>query len=163
MASLTRWMWVWVNSEDWWWTAKPGVVRFMGSQRVGHDWATERNWTELNGTRALKSFPFHCFPLFLCIDHWGRLSYLSLLFFGTLHSDAFHGVAKSQTRLSNWTELNWKHLFNIKNKFSVVSWRGFLTLQIVFSTIWFLHKVSKHNWELVIFISIISLFLDLIH
>ena len=38
--------------------------------------------------RDLKSFPFYCFPLFLCIDHWGRLSYLSLLFLGTLHSDA---------------------------------------------------------------------------
>ena len=29
------------------------------------------------------------FPLFHCIDCWGRLSYLSLLFFGTLHSDAY--------------------------------------------------------------------------
>ena len=28
----------------------------------------------------------YCFPLFLCTDHWGRLSYLSLLFFETLHS-----------------------------------------------------------------------------
>ena len=36
-----------------------------------------------------KSFPFCCFPLFLCIDCWGRLSYLSLLSFGTLHSDAY--------------------------------------------------------------------------
>ena len=35
------------------------------------------------------SFPFYCFRLFLCIDHWGRLSYRSLLFFGTLHSDAY--------------------------------------------------------------------------
>ena len=34
-------------------------------------------------------FPFCCFPLFLCVDHWGRLSYLSLLFFGTLHSDGW--------------------------------------------------------------------------
>ena len=33
------------------------------------------------------SFPFYCFPLFLCIDRWGSLSYLSLLFFGTLHSN----------------------------------------------------------------------------
>ena len=36
-----------------------------------------------------RSFPFYCFPLFLCIDHWGRLSYLSLLFFGTLHPNAY--------------------------------------------------------------------------
>ena len=46
MASLTRWMWVSVNSGSWWWTGKPGMLQFMGSQRVGHDWATELNWTE---------------------------------------------------------------------------------------------------------------------
>jgi len=45
MASLTRWTWVWVNSGSWWWTGRPGALRFMGSQRVGHDWATELNWT----------------------------------------------------------------------------------------------------------------------
>ena len=43
MASLTRWTWVWVNSGRWWWTGRPGVLRFMGSQRVRHDWATELN------------------------------------------------------------------------------------------------------------------------
>ena len=47
MASLTRWMWVWVNSRSWWWTGRPGVLQFMGSQGVGHDWATELNWTEV--------------------------------------------------------------------------------------------------------------------
>ena len=46
MASQTQWTWVWVNSCSWWWTGRPGVLRFMGSQRVGHDWATELNWTE---------------------------------------------------------------------------------------------------------------------
>ena len=45
MASLTQWTWVWVNSGSWWWTGRPGVLRFMGSQRIGHDWATELNWT----------------------------------------------------------------------------------------------------------------------
>ena len=53
MASLTRWMWVWVTSGSWWWTGRPGVLRFMGSQRVGHDWATELNW--LNSFSKLKS------------------------------------------------------------------------------------------------------------
>ena len=28
----------------WGWTGRPGVLWFMGSQRVGHDWATEQNW-----------------------------------------------------------------------------------------------------------------------
>ena len=46
LPQLTRWTWVWVNSGSWWWTGRPGVLRFMGSQRVGHDWATELNWTE---------------------------------------------------------------------------------------------------------------------
>ena len=45
MASRTRWTWVWVNSGRWWWTGRPGVLQFMGSQRVGHDWATELNCT----------------------------------------------------------------------------------------------------------------------
>ena len=44
MPSPTRWTWVWVNSGSWWWTQRPRVLRFMGSQRVGHDWATELNW-----------------------------------------------------------------------------------------------------------------------
>ena len=44
MASPTRWTWVWVNSRSWWWTGRPGVLWFMGSQRVGHNWATEL-WT----------------------------------------------------------------------------------------------------------------------
>ena len=44
MASLTRWTSVWVNSGSWWWTGRPGVLRFMGLQRVGHNWETELNW-----------------------------------------------------------------------------------------------------------------------
>ena len=44
MASPTQWTWVWVNSRSWWWTGRPGVLRFMGLQRVGHDWATKLNW-----------------------------------------------------------------------------------------------------------------------
>ena len=47
MASPTQWTWVLVNSGRWWWTGRPGVLQFMGSQKVGHDWATELNWTEL--------------------------------------------------------------------------------------------------------------------
>ena len=51
MALLTRWTWVSVNSRRWcrrWcgrWcgTGRPGVLQFMGSQRVRHDWATELN------------------------------------------------------------------------------------------------------------------------
>ena len=47
MASLTQWTWVWVNSGSWWWTGRPGLLQFMGSQRAGHDWVTELNWTDI--------------------------------------------------------------------------------------------------------------------
>ena len=45
MPSPTRWTWVWVNSGRWRWTGRPGVLWFMGSQRVGHNRVTEQNWT----------------------------------------------------------------------------------------------------------------------
>ena len=48
MASPTRWTWVWVNSGSWWWTGRPGVLWFMGSQRVRHKWVTKLNWKEIS-------------------------------------------------------------------------------------------------------------------
>ena len=44
MASPSRWIWVWVNSGSWWWTGRPGVLWFMGSQRVRYEWL---NWTHV--------------------------------------------------------------------------------------------------------------------
>ena len=72
MASPTLWAWVWVNSWSWWWAGRPGVLRFMGSQRVGHDWVTELNWLKLkiydmssivlNSYREYKLWYFFCIP-----------------------------------------------------------------------------------------------------
>ena len=69
MASPTRWAWVWVNSGSWWWTGRPGVLRFMGSQRVIHNWVTELNWTEVG----------HNFP--------SRSKKLNFMAAVTIHSD----------------------------------------------------------------------------
>ena len=53
--------WVWLNSESWWWTGRLGVLQFMGSQRVGHNWATELNWTEeFPGGPMVRTQCFHC-------------------------------------------------------------------------------------------------------
>ena len=49
------WTCVWVNSGSWWWTRRPGVLQFTGSQRVGRDWVTELNWTQEN-------LQIHCNP-----------------------------------------------------------------------------------------------------
>ena len=64
MASLTQWTWVWINSGSWWWTGRPGMLQFMGSQRVGHNWATELNWTECVITQLCLSLcnPMDCSP-----------------------------------------------------------------------------------------------------
>ena len=48
MASLTQWTWVWVDSRSLWWTGRPGVLQFMGSQRVRHNWVIEWKWIRLN-------------------------------------------------------------------------------------------------------------------
>ena len=53
MASPTRWTWVWVNSGSWWWTGRPGVLQFMGLQKVRHDWVTEPNWTQLLSSKSM--------------------------------------------------------------------------------------------------------------
>ena len=63
MASPTEWTWVWVNSGSWWWTGRPGVLRFMRSQRVGHDWVTELNWTEPRNVFWIITFSLPYDPL----------------------------------------------------------------------------------------------------
>ena len=82
MASPTPYIWVWVDSRNWWWTGRPGVLWFMGSQRVEHNWATELNWTELNRYIGVS----HCFlfcnslmtydveHLFICLFTKGMIS-----------------------------------------------------------------------------------------
>ena len=57
-----------VNSGSWWWTGRPGVLRFMGSQRVGHDWATK--------LKLRKADPWS--HMLEVLDHF-QLSFLSLI------------------------------------------------------------------------------------
>ena len=48
IASPNQWTCVCISSGNWWWTGRPGVLQSIRSQRVGHDWATELNWTEVS-------------------------------------------------------------------------------------------------------------------
>ena len=57
MASPTQRTWVWVDSGSWWWTGRPGLLQSVGSQRVGHNWVTELNWTELTMVGAERLRP----------------------------------------------------------------------------------------------------------
>ena len=66
MAGWHHWLdghWVRVNPRSWWWTGRPGMLRFMGLQRVRHDWATELNWTELSSI-TISIFTWTLFPFF---------------------------------------------------------------------------------------------------
>ena len=69
MASLTWWTRVCVNSRSWWWTGRPGVLRFIGSQRVRHDWATELTWTELNFFVGRCPLPYRMLSSILTSTH----------------------------------------------------------------------------------------------
>ena len=65
MASPTQWTWVWVDSRSWWWTGRPGMLRFMGSRRAGHNWATELNWTD--PPFISQEIDFLIFPSRICL------------------------------------------------------------------------------------------------
>ena len=56
MALRTQWMWIWANFRKWR-TGRPDMLHSMGLQRVGHDWMTELNWTELSPGIYLNSCP----------------------------------------------------------------------------------------------------------
>ena len=148
MALLTRWTWVWVNSGSWWWTGRPGVLRFMGSQRVGHDRVTDLIWCWSWNSSTLAT---SCEEL----THWKRpwcweglgaggegdnrgwdgwMASLTRWTWVWVNSDlvmdreawraAIQGVAKSRTRLSDWTELIVEYLGNRKqNLLYLDDWR----------------------------------------
>ena len=61
-----------VNSGSWWWTGRPGVLRFMGSRRAGHDWATELNWHDAIGKEPTCQCSRH--KDVSSIPGWGRSS-----------------------------------------------------------------------------------------
>ena len=66
-------------------SASVGSILFLSYTEPIFSWNTPL--VSLIFLKRCLVFPFYCFPLFLCTDPKGRLSYISLLFFGTLHSD----------------------------------------------------------------------------
>ena len=103
--------WVWVNSGSWWWTGRPGVLRFVGSQRVGHDWATDLNWWYFS---LVFNEPLFCSPswisYFYSHQQGGGFFFLCILsniyccrFFCADHSDLCEAIphCSSHSQFSN--------------------------------------------------------------
>ena len=104
MGSSTLWTWVWLDSGSWWWTGRPGVLRFMGSQRVEHDWATELNWTVSLYVCSTVDSPVSgyvgCFPLLtvvimLVMDPEAQIICLNLCFLALPRSRTAGSYANS--------------------------------------------------------------------
>ena len=62
--------------RSWWWIRKPGVLQSMGSQRVGHDWATELNWPPVESIIRLTIGELSQVGNRMLQKHGGRLSNL---------------------------------------------------------------------------------------
>ena len=110
MASPTQWTWVWVNSGSWYWTGRPGMLWFMGSKRVGHDWATELNWTELRATEGFIYYSLYASTsLKFFIIKGAKLNYLFVSIWKVLHLFISHWLfSKRATSLSLFTFMHWR-------------------------------------------------------
>jgi len=91
MTSPTQWTWVWVNSGSWWWTGKPGMVQSVGSQRGGHHWVTELNWSSVKFVVALSSPQINISSPFVIVgdsleSYKERRGDVDILCIWTLHS-----------------------------------------------------------------------------
>ena len=104
MASLTRWTWVWINSGSWWWTGRPGVLQFMGLQRVGHDWATELNWVYMINIYIYIYYAF----LFIMVYH-RILNIVHLLFIHSVYI-SFHLLTSNSHSIPPPPCFTWKVL-----------------------------------------------------
>ena len=110
MASPTQWTWVWVNSGSWWWTGRPRLLQFIGSQRVRHDSATELKWIECDPCsrccqtvywakgRTLRS---KCWDRRL-VDHstWGSYTPVPLRIWSLKKIFIFHKIENFQVKVS---------------------------------------------------------------
>ena len=87
MASPTWWAWIWASSGSWWWTGKPGVLQSMGSQRVGHDWATELHWS------------WFIMLLISTLQQSDSVIYINILFHILFHYSLSHSIECSFSRV----------------------------------------------------------------
>ena len=156
MASPTQWTRVWVNFRSWWWTGRPGLLHSMGSQRVGHDWATELN---------CKCYIMPAISLYaICIfkrkerrlggrERWGKMRgkreiFVLLAFYhwvktiSKLNRDPLFKGRYIFLNDSNWNSISkWNHESRRKVKYTGKVCRGITAVHI------FTHTQFHTTWE----------------
>ena len=96
-----------LTSGSWWWTGRPGMLRFMGSQRVGHIWAAELNWTELSVSVQPADFCKGCFcPCSFSTLYLKRYSWRTLFFLIALSSPCSLRTSFPSSRLQSLADTN---------------------------------------------------------
>ena len=131
MVSPTRWTRVWANSRSWWWTGKPGVLQSLGSQRVGHNWATEQLTYVNNGS----PLPF--------LGTWSNLGIcICICIMRQLPLPLCHSTCFSST-LRRWTKIP-KSLLSVSRS-GWLSTKAILTVVIYMSALLFNTYYSIHS------------------
>ena len=134
MASPTQQTWVWVGSESWWWTGRPGVLRFMGSQRVGHDWATELTEQGCGKWREMEHSPVTHGHLGACKSNLPENAVFLSIVFGESYKESFGSI------WSTWKPGNMYNLLQCNHRWWGENW------------IWHTIKTStnmKKTWHLI--------------
>ena len=161
MTSPTQWTWVWVNSGSWWWTGRPGVLQFMGLQRVGHDWVTELNWRQNLQGPALREKAKSRVYLIQSESHGHGLVFLKFILPGPSEGDGINQhqlvggcEATGEQELLNFTfgrrnsEIicNWSCNGNWFHWFCFTFWSIFEFIFVLVITTWYL-QVSQEDFE----------------
>ena len=152
MASLTWWTWVWVNSRSWWWTGRPGMLRFMGSQRVGHDWATDLIWSDWDVLLWSEQW---LLSIHVCENTPScSIKYVSLLTVVYMIRSAFSELYSPLGFILNW----WWIPVLAKNPAKLVYWESphhWYLIKLLILLTWYLIKfLFPDPWYLVKFIEV---------
>ena len=126
---------------SWWWTGWPGMLRFMGLQRVRYGWMIELNWTQLNSILAgNRSYKCVCVCVCVCVftlykkmlHYFNIFITLKLMFSQWLKHVSKSCIGKIPTQMIRQT--NWFLCSRVQN----INWFGFrFHIQI---------KISKIIW-----------------
>ena len=95
LSSQSQFTQIWgdvTQTWRWWWTGGPGVLQFMGSQRVGHNWS---NWTDTPRATLIAQLLRIClqcrkprFDSSVRTIHWRKDRLLTPVFLGFLCGSA---------------------------------------------------------------------------